>query len=395
MRDFILNTPTKVVFGKDSEGKLPELLKSHGAKRVLVHYGGGKALEGGLLKRTLSSIEQAGASYIELGGVQPNPRLSLVEKGIKLCVEEGVDFILAIGGGSVIDSAKAIGMGVCGGGDVWDFYSGKRTPERCMPIGVVLTVSAAGSEMSNSSVITNDYTCEKRGRNAEISRPVFAIMNPALTLTVPAYTTACGCADILMHTLERYLNGGESMDLTDAIAEALMSTVVSASKKLKKHLNDYDARANVMWAGALSHNGLTGCGSDGGDWSTHSLGHELSAKYDVAHGASLTAVWGSWARYVYKNSINRFYKFAVQAMGVRPSGTRESLALKGIEAVEEWFKYLGMPTCIADLRANPTDDELVQMAKSCAFHTGGKKGTCRVLHEEDMLAIYRMAAHRS
>ena len=394
MLDFMLNTPTKVIFGKNSEQKLPELLKLYGAKRVLVHYGSGKAVAGGLLGRTVRAAEQAGIKCVELGGVQPNPRLSLVEKGIKLCLDEGVDFILAIGGGSVIDSAKAIGMGVCGGGDVWDYYCGKRAPERCMPIGVVLTVAAAGSEMSNSSVITNDYTCEKRGRNAEVSRPTFAIMNPQLTLTVPDYTTACGCADILMHTLERYLNGGESMALTDALAEALMSTVISAAKVLKGDLSNYEARANVMRAGALSHNGLTSCGGDGGDWSTHSLGHELSAKYDIAHGASLTAVWGSWARYVYKNSVNRFHSFAVHAMNLRPNGTREELALKGIEALEDWFKQLGMPTSITDLGVNFTDEDIVQMAKSCAAHCGGKKGTCRELHEEDMLAIYRAAAHR-
>lgn len=394
MFDFELNTPTKVVFGKDSEGKLSALLGKFGAKRVLVHYGSGKAVGNGLLERTERAVEQAGADYVELGGVQPNPRLSLVNKGIELCLREKIDFILAIGGGSVIDSAKAIGMGVLGGGDVWDYYCGKRTPERCMPVGVVLTLAAAGSEMSNSSVITNDYTCEKRGRNVEICRPVFAVMNPSLTLTVPAYTTACGCADIIMHTLERYLNGGESMALTDALAEALMANVVSTAKTLKKDLSNYDARANMMWAGALSHNGLFSCGGDGGDWATHALGHEISAKYDIAHGAALTAVWGSWARYVYKNSLNRFYRLAVQSMGVQPSGTRAELALKGIEALEAWFKYLGLPTSFADLGIRPTDEELEQMAKACAFHCGGKKGVCRVLHESDMLEIYRAAVLR-
>lgn len=395
MFDFELNTPTRVIFGRESEGKLPGLLKERGVKRVLIHYGGGKAVGSGLLKRIIWAVEEAGADHLELGGVQPNPRLSLVRRGIELCVREGVDFILAVGGGSVIDSAKAIGMGALGGGDVWDYYCGKRTPERCLPIGAVLTIAAAGSEMSKSSVITNDSTGEKRGRNAEISRPVFAIMNPALTLTVPEYPTACGCADILMHTLERYLNGGETMALTDALAEALMANVISTAKALKNDLSNYDARANMMWAGALSHNGLMSCGCDGGDWTTHQLGHELSAKYDIAHGASLTAVWGSWARYVYKDSLNRFHKFAVQAMGVRPNGTREGLALKGIEAAEEWFKFLGLPTSIAELGVNATDEELARMAKSCADHNGGKKGACKVLYEEDMLAIYRNALLRS
>ena len=391
MYGFELNTPTKVVFGKDSEGKLPALLKQFGAKRVLIHYGGGKAVEGGLLKRIIWAAEQAGATCIELGGVMPNPRLSLVQKGIELCKSEGVNFILAVGGGSVIDSAKAIGMGVAEGGEVWDFYCGKRAPEKSLPVGVVLTLAAAGSEMSKSSVITNDYTNEKRGRNAEISRPVFAIMNPELTLSVPAYPTACGCADILMHTLERYLNDGESMALTDALSEALMTTVIASSKVLKSNPTNYEARANIMWASSLSHNGLMSCGCDGGDWSTHSLGHELSAKYDTAHGAALTAVWGSWARYVYKNSLNRFHTFAVQAMGVRPSGTREELALKGIEAAEEWFASLGLPTSIKQLGVNPSDGDLKEMAKACAAHSGGSKGTCKVLHEEDMYNIYKAA----
>lgn len=394
MYDFELNTPTHVYFGKDSEGKLPSLLKERGAQCVLIHYGGGKAVDSGLLKRIKWAVEQSGARHVELGGVQPNPRLSLVRKGIELCVREGVDFILAIGGGSVIDSAKAIGLGAFGGGDVWDYYCNKRTPEGCLPVGAVLTIAAAGSEMSRSSVITNDTTGEKCGRNVEYTRPVFAIMNPALTLTVPEYPSMCGCADILMHTLERYLNSGETMAFTDAIAEALMSNVIATSKALKNNLADYDARANLMWAGALSHNGLMSCGCDGGDWTTHSLGHELSAKYDIAHGASLTAVWGSWARYVYKHSLNRFHKFAVQAMGVRPSGTRESLALKGIEAAEDWFRYLGLPTSISELGVHPSDEELIEMAKACARHKGGKCGSCKVLYEEDLLEIYRAAAHK-
>lgn len=394
MLGFELNTPTEVIFGKESEERIPALLKKRGAKRVLLHYGGGKAVGEGLLSRLEWAIEQAGAECIKLGGVKPNPRLSLVEKGIAICNKEHIDFILAAGGGSVIDSAKAIAMGAAGGGDVWDYYSGKRKPEKSLPVGAVLTISAAGSEMSNSSVITNDYTGEKRGRNAEISRPVFAVMNPALTLTVPPYQTACGCADILMHTLERYLNGGETMALTDALSEALMANVIATAKVLKNNPTDYDARADMMWAGALSHNGLMSCGNDGGDWSTHSLGHEISAKYDIPHGASLTAVWGSWARYVYKDSLNRFHRFAVQAMGVRPNGTRESLALKGIEALEEWFALIGMPTSFADLGISPTDEELAAMAESCAAHCGGKKGVCKTLYAEDMLAIYRAAAGR-
>ncbi|MDE7257602.1 MAG: iron-containing alcohol dehydrogenase, partial [Clostridia bacterium] len=301
MNDFIYNAPTKVYFGLKSDEKLTEIIAEFGCKCVLLHYGGGSAVKSGLIKRVKWALERADVKVVELGGVKPNPRLSLVYEGIELCKSSGADFILAVGGGSVIDSAKAIGMGAAGGGDVWDYYAEKRTPQNTLPVGVILTVAAAGSEMSKSSVITNDFLQIKRGRNAELSRPVFAILNPELTTTVPAYPTACGCADIFMHTLERYLVGGETLKLTDSMAEALMTTVISASKTVMRDLTNLGARSDLMWAGSLSHNGLTGCGNDGGDWCTHSLGHELSAKYDVAHGASLTAVWGSWARYVYKN----------------------------------------------------------------------------------------------
>ena len=391
MNYFEYNTPTRVYFGKGSEERLGQLIAERGCKCVLLHYGGESAVKSGLIKRIKWILERAGVKICELGGVKPNPRLSLVYEGVGLCRREGADFILAVGGGSVIDSAKAIGMGVACGGDVWDFYCEKRTPEKSLPVGVVLTVAAAGSEMSKSSVITNDKTQVKRGRNAEISRPVFAVLNPELTATVPAYPTACGCADIFMHTLERYLTGGENLKLTDGIAEALMTTVIASSKVVMRDLTNIEARANLMWASSLSHNGLTGCGNDGGDWCTHSLGHELSALYDVAHGASLTAVWGTWARYVYKNCLNRFHKFAVQVMGVRPSGTREELALKGIEACEEWFKSLGMPVSIGELGVKPTQDDLKLMAKKWAENNGGAKGSCRVLKEEDALKIYAAA----
>lgn len=391
MNSFVYNTPTKVYFGKDSDEKLTQIIAAGGYKRVLLHYGQGSAVKSGLIKRVKWAVEGAGAEAIELGGVHPNPRLSLVYEGIELCKSKGVDLILAVGGGSVIDSAKAIGMGVAGGGDVWDYYEEKRTPESTVPVGVILTVAAAGSEMSKSSVITNDKIQVKRGRNAEISRPAFAILNPELTVSVPPYPTACGCADIFMHTLERYLTSGKRLGLTDRMAEALMISVIAASKRVMKKPDDVQARAELMWAGALSHNGLTGCGSDGGDWCTHSLGHELSALYDVAHGASLTAVWGTWARYVYKDCLNSFHKFAVQVMGVRPSGTREELALHGIEYCEEWFASLGMPTSIKELGVSPTEEDLKLMAKKWAENNGGEKGSCKKLTEKDALAIYAAA----
>lgn len=391
MNSFVYNTPTKVYFGTDSDEKLSEIISELGCKCVLLHYGSGSAVKSGLIKRVKWSLERAGVKIAELGGVKPNPRLSLVYEGIELCKAEDVDFILAVGGGSVIDSAKAIGMGAACGGDVWDFYEEKRTPDKTVPVGVVLTVAAAGSEMSKSSVITNDKTQVKRGRNAELSRPVFAVLNPELTVSVPPYPTACGCADIFMHTAERYLNSGENLALTDSVAEALMTTVIAASKRVAKKPDDLKARAELMWAGSLSHNGLMSCGTDGGDWVTHSLGHELSAMYDAAHGASLTAVWGTWARYVYKNCLNRFHKFAVQVMGVRPNGTREELALKGIEACEEWFASLGLPTSVKGLGANPSDEELKLMAKKWAENNDGEKGSCKKIKESDALAIYTAA----
>ena len=394
MNNFTFCTPTKVIFGKCGEDSVADLIADYGCKKVLLHYAGQSAVRSGLIRRMQWLLDNKKIKYVQLGGVQPNPRLSLVYEGIELCKAEGVDFILAVGGGSVIDSAKAIGMGVAGGGDVWDFYCKKRVPQKTLPVGVVLTIAAAGSEMSNSSVITDGKegnAVTKRGCNAEISRPVFAVLNPQLTVTVPAYPTACGCADIFMHTLERYLTGGETMGFTDGVAEAVMTTVITSSKAVMNNLTDYGARANLMWAGSISHNGLTACGSDGGDWCTHSLGHEISALYDVAHGASLTAVWGAWARYVYKNCLNRFHKFAVQVMGVRPSGTRESLALKGIQAAEEWFKSLGMPTSIRELGVNPSNEDLQLMAKKWAENNGGKRGSCMLLGEEDALKIYTAA----
>ncbi|MCM1438311.1 MAG: iron-containing alcohol dehydrogenase [Roseburia sp.] len=391
MNSFMYNAPTKVYFGTDSDEKLSAIMAEIECKSVLLHYGGESAVKSGLIGRVKGSLERAGVKYCELGGVKPNPRLSLVYEGIELCRRERVDFILAVGGGSVIDSAKAIGMGAAGEGDVWDYYCEKRTPEKTLPVGVILTVAAAGSEMSKSSVITNDKLQIKRGRNAEISRPVFAILNPELTISVPPYPTACGCADIFMHTLERYLTAGETLNLTDNMAEALMTTVISASKKVMKNPADLNARANLLWASSLSHNGLTACGNDGGDWCTHSLGHELSAKYDIAHGASLTAVWGSWARYVYKNCLSRFHRFAVQVMGVRPNGTRAELALKGIEAAEEWFESLGMPTSIGAAGVKPSAEDIADMAEKWAENNGGVKGSCKKLDKTDAAAIYTAA----
>ena len=389
MFDFNYYTPTKVVFGRGAERNVAALIREFGGGKVLIHYGGGSVVRSGLLKTVTDALEADGIPFITLGGAVPNPRLGLVYEGIALCKRESVDFLLAVGGGSVIDSAKAIGYGIANEGDVWDFYDFKRKPTACLPIGVILTIAATGSEMSDSSVITKEAGQLKRGCNNNLCRPRFAIMDPELTMTLPDYQTACGCTDILMHTMERYFTNGGNMEITDALAEGLLRTVMRNAELLAKDPKNYDARAEIMWAGSLSHNGLTGCGSDGGDWMPHKLEHELGGLYDVAHGAGLAAIWGSWARYVCKNCLPRFKQFAVNVMGVDPVGTDEEIALKGIEAVEDFYRRIHMPTNLRELGVNATDEDLVTMAHKCAVGVGGSMGSARLLNEADMLAIFR------
>jgi alcohol dehydrogenase YqhD (iron-dependent ADH family) len=391
MFDFKYFTPTKVVFGKNTEEKVAELIQEFGGKKVLIHYGGGSVIRSGLMKRVTDKLDAAGIKYVMLGGAVPNPHLSLVYEGIELCKKEGVDFLLAVGGGSAIDSAKAIGYGLKNEGDVWDFYDYKRTAKDSMPLGVILTLAATGSEMSDSSVITKEEGLVKRGYSSDFGRPKFAILNPELTMTLPDYQTACGCTDIMMHTMERYFTNGGNMELTDSMAEALLRTVKANALILAKDPKNYDARAEVMWAGSLSHNGLTGCGNDGGDWMTHKLEHELGGLYDVAHGAGLAAIWGSWARYVYKNCLPRFKRYALNVMGVENKGTDEEIALKGIEAMEDFYREIKMPTNLRELGVKASDDDLKLMAHKCAVGVNGAKGSARLLREEDMLEIFRMS----
>ncbi|MBQ3911704.1 MAG: iron-containing alcohol dehydrogenase [Lachnospiraceae bacterium] len=390
MFDFKYYTPTKVIFGKNTESRVTDLIKEFGGTKVLIHYGGGSVVRSGLLQRVIDTLDAAGISYVTLGGAVPNPHLGLVYEGIELCRKENVDFLLAVGGGSAIDSAKAIGYGLANEGDVWDFYDYKRQVKGCTPLGVILTIAATGSEMSDSSVITKEEGLVKRGYSSDFGRPRFAIMNPELTMTLPDYQTACGCTDIMMHTMERYFTNGGNMEITDSMAEGLLRTVKKNALILKKDPKDYDARAEVMWAGSLAHNGLTGCGNDGGDWMTHKLEHELGGLYDVAHGAGLAAIWGSWARYVYKNCLHRFKRFALNVMEVEDRGSDEEIALCGIEAMEDFYRSIDMPTNLRELGVKPTEDELVLMAKKCAAGLkGGVGGSAKVLDEAAMLAIYR------
>lgn len=392
MQNFTYYTPTKVVFGKETVTQLPALLREFGARKVLIHYGQGSVVRSGLLARVRSLLDEAGLAHAELGGVVPNPRLSLVYEGIALAKREGVDLILAVGGGSVIDSAKAIGYGVVNEGDVWDFYAHTREAKGCLPVAAVLTLSATGSEMSNSSVLTKEDGWLKRGYNADWCRPKFAILDPTYTETLPAYQTACGCTDILMHTLERYFAKDGSMALTDAIAEGLLRTVMASARVLQQDPKNYDARAEIMWAGSLSHNGLTGCGSDGGDWVCHRMEHEMGGLWDVAHGAGLAAIWGSWARFTYRENLDRFYRFATQVMGIAPNpASRAAVALEGIEALEHFFREIGMPTSFHDLNLAPTDEELSLLAKKYALAVGGAAGSAVKIGETEARAIYRMA----
>lgn len=393
MKNFVYYTPTKVVFGRGGADQAGELVRQAGAEKVLIHYGGRSAIRSGLIDRTKASLDKAGVAHVELGGVVPNPHLSKVREGIALCKEAGVDFILAVGGGSVIDSSKAIAYGLGEPDrDVWELFQHVREARACLPVASILTIAAAGSEMSNSCVITNEQTGEKRAYNDDIIRPKFTIMDPELTMTLPDYQTQSGCADIMMHTMERYFTGVERpMELTDSLAEALMRTVMKYAEILHKDPKDYEARAEVMWAGSLAHNDLTGCGTDRGDWTTHMLEHELGGMFDVTHGAGLAAIWPSWARYVCRENLPRFVKYAVNVMGVAPGAGDEETALRGIAAMEDFYRSIAMPTNLRELGIAPTEEQILQMAKSCAQATGGSKGSIKVLREADMAAIYRMA----
>ncbi len=392
MLNFEYYTPTKVVFGKNAEAQVGKLVKEQNCKKVLVHYGSGSAKRSGLLDRIFDSLRAEGIDFVSLGGVVPNPRLSKVYEGIDLCRKENVDFILAVGGGSVLDSAKAIGYGLENDCDVWDLYMNKAKPTGATPVGAVLTIAAAGSEMSNSSVITNEDGWLKRSCNTDYIRCKFAVMNPELTYTLPKYQTASGCTDILMHTMERFFSLEKHTELTDRISESLMRTVMRNAKILMTQPENYDARAEVMWAGSLSHNGLTGCGTGGGDWAPHQLEHELGGMFDVAHGAGLAAVWGSWARYVYHTDVSRFVQFAVNVMGVTNDfRDPEGVALAGIEAMEKFYHEIEMPISIHELGVDVTDEQIKELAYKCSFENTRTIGQFQKLNLQDIEKIYEMA----
>lgn len=391
MLNFEYFTPTRIYFGRKVEERAGELVKELGGTRVLVHFGGESARRSGLLDKVLHSLSVAGLAYAELGGVVPNPRLAKVYEGVELCRREGLDFILAVGGGSVIDSAKAIGYGVLSDRDVWDFYERKAQARVCLPIGAIPTIAAAGSEMSDSSVITREEGGIKRGYSNDVSRCKFALLNPELTFSLPPYQTANGLVDILMHTMERYFHRNGNTELTDRISEGLMKTVISNAPIVMNNPCDYNARAEIMWAGSLSHNDLTG-GRGQGDWACHQLEHELSGMFDVAHGAGLAAIWGSWARYVFRTEPSRFAQFAVNVMGVENDFSDPArTALKGIVAMENFYRSINMPVSISDLGISLTREQVAELADKCSFHGTRGVGYFRELARDDMEAIYSRA----
>ena len=392
MKDFNYYAPTEVVFGENSEEQVAVLIKKYGGTKVLVHYGGKSAERSGLLDKICGLLTEGGIAFKKLGGVVPNPRLSLVHEGIKLCREEGIDFILAVGGGSVIDSSKAIAYGVPYEGEVWDFYLGKDKATEMLPLACVLTIPAAGSEMSEASVITNEDGDVKLGYSNNLSRPKFAIMNPKRTFTLPPYQTAAGVTDMMMHTMERYFTKDDDMDLTTDIAEAMLRSMKDAIFAVLKNPEDYRYRAQIMWGGSLMHNGLTGCGVTD-DWATHQLEHELSGMFDVTHGAGLAAIWPSWARYVMHENLSRFVRFAVNVMDIPNDFTDpEGTALKGIEAMERFYHAIGMPINIKELIGKDiTDEEIKEMTRKCSRNYQHTCGQLKVLKAEDMENIYKMA----
>lgn len=385
-----LYTPTKIIFGRSSIDSVGALLKEEGAKKVLIHYGSSRIEKNHLLEKVTKLLEEENIEYITVNGVSPNPRLSKVREAVKIAKEKEVDFILAIGGGSVIDSAKAIGYALKDDGDVWDFYSKKREPKAAVGVGVILTMAASGSEMSDSSVITNDTNMLKRGCNSDISRPKFALLNPELTYSVSKKQTSCGTVDILMHTLERFFIKGETLEITDNLALSLLKTVIENGIIALEDGSNYNARAALMWASSLSHNGLMALGNEKrGDWASHQLEHELSGKYDIPHGLGLAIVWPNWARYVYKENPKRFALLGRELFRINEEN-EEKAALLTIEKMEEYFISINMPVTLKEIGIDISEEDILELAHKASFFSTRKIGDFKELNEIDMQNIYRM-----
>lgn len=389
MENFNFYSPTYFVFGKQKETEAGKYVKRFGGSKVLIHYGSGSVIKTGLLDRVKKSLSDVGLTFCELGGVVPNPRSGLVYQGVEIAKTEKVDFILAVGGGSVIDSAKAIALGSLYDGDFWDFYTAKTRVQKALPVGTILTLTAAGSEGSNGSVITHEDGMMKRACGGDVLRPVFSILNPELTCTLPAYQTACGATDMMAHVMERYFTNSKNVEITDRLCEGILLSIINETPKALANPNDYDARANLMWAGTVAHNDICGVGRIQ-DWSTHNIEHELSGLYDVAHGAGLAVMFPAWMKYVMHHDVNRFAQFAVRVWGVEMDFQNpENTALKGIEKYEQFMTSIGMPIRFSQLGAKAED--IPVLVKNLGL---GEKtlGFFVPLNSEDVRKIYELAA---
>jgi alcohol dehydrogenase YqhD (iron-dependent ADH family) len=388
MDNFNFYSPTEFVFGRDRENECGELVKKYGGTKVLIHYGGGSAVRSGLIDRVKASLDKAGVPHMELGGVKPNPRDTLVYKGIQMVRENGIDFILAVGGGSTIDSSKAIAMGVPYKGDFWDFYEGKATIAKALPIGVVQTIAAAGSEGSGDSVVTKEDGMLKRGTGSDLIRPKFAVQNPALLCTLPAYQTACGITDIMAHVFERYFTNTKDVEVTDRLCEAVLLTMVKEGPRAIADPANYQVRANIMWAGTVAHNGIVGCGRSQ-DWNSHAIEHELSALYDCAHGAGLAVIMPAWMEYVVDHDVMRFAQMATRVFGCQMNfADPKATALEGIKAFRRFLHSIGMPINFAELGAK--EEDIPTLVKK--LNPGDGWGFVP-LKAADVTAIYKIAAH--
>ncbi len=389
MDNFNFYSPTEFVFGKGRENECGDYVKKHGGSKVLIHYGGGSVVRSGLLDRVKKSLDNARIPFVELGGVMPNPRSGLVYEGIDLCKKEKVDFSLAVGGGSVIDSSKAIAAGMLYDGDFWDFYSGKPI-EKALPVGTILTIAAAGSEGSPDSVITKEKGMFKRGASGDAIRPKFSILNPELTQTLPPYQTAAGITDIMAHLHERYLTNTNEVEVTDRMIEGLLLTMIHEGPRVIEDPNNYEARANIMWAGTMAHNNSCGVGRSQ-DWNSHNIEHELSALYDCAHGAGLAVTMPAVFRYVYKHNVIRFAQLAVRVWGCQMDfNNPEITALAGIDRLEEFLHGIGMPLSFKELGAK--EEDIPTLVKALCYGDG-REGTITgfvTLDEEDCTKIYQM-----
>ena len=389
MENFTFYSPTYFVFGKDEERNVGKYVKRFGGTKVLIHYGGGSVVRSGLLDSVKQSLADEGLSFVALGGVKPNPRSGLVYEGIELCRKEKVDFVLAVGGGSTIDSSKAIAAGTVYEGDFWDFYSGKPV-EKALPVGTILTIAAAGSEGSPDSVITKEAGMFKRGATGEGLRPTFSILNPALTQTLPPYQTACGITDIMAHLFERYFTNTKDVEVTDRVIEGLLMTMIHEGPKVIANPNDYQARANIMWAGMIAHNNCCGVGREQ-DWSSHNLEHELSALYDCAHGAGLAVVFPAWMEYTMNHDVMRFAQVASRVWGCAMDFQHPEVTAKaGINAFRAFLKSIGMPQTMAELGGK--EEDIPHLAHTAAYgnNQGGTMGGFVVLNEDDMANIYKL-----